>query len=55
MGKKLTQAQIERYHRDGFVYPIDALAAGVHQVVGVVLPILREPLQRLPGDDSRPW
>src|SRR5882724_104071 len=27
MGKKLTQAQIERYHRDGFVYPIDAFAA----------------------------
>src|SRR5204863_7489266 len=27
MGKKLTEAQIERYHRDGFVYPIDAFAA----------------------------
>ena len=27
MGKKLTQAQIERYHREGFVYPIDAFAA----------------------------
>jgi hypothetical protein len=27
MGRKLTHAQIERYHRDGFVYPIDAVAA----------------------------
>src|SRR5947199_1138546 len=27
MGKMLTEAQIERYHRDGFVYPIDAFAA----------------------------
>src|SRR5437867_3056641 len=27
MGKKLTEAQIARYHRDGFVYPIDAFAA----------------------------
>ena len=27
MGKKLTEEQIERYHRDGFVYPIDAFAA----------------------------
>src|SRR4030095_14463389 len=27
MGKKLTEAQIERYHRDGFVYPIDAFSA----------------------------
>jgi non-haem Fe2+, alpha-ketoglutarate-dependent halogenase len=27
MGKKLTDEQIERYHRDGFVYPIDAFAA----------------------------
>src|SRR2546430_15152007 len=24
MGKNLTEAQGERYHRDGFVYPIDA-------------------------------
>src|SRR5712691_11853918 len=24
MGKKLTEAQIERYRRDGFVYPVDA-------------------------------
>lgn len=28
MGKKLTAEQIERYHRDGFVYPIEAFAAG---------------------------
>jgi non-haem Fe2+, alpha-ketoglutarate-dependent halogenase len=28
MGKKLTAAQIERYHRDGFVYPVDAFGAG---------------------------
>ncbi|MGH2608963.1 MAG: phytanoyl-CoA dioxygenase family protein, partial [Tepidiformaceae bacterium] len=27
MGKKLSEAQIERYHCDGFVYPIDAFAA----------------------------
>jgi Phytanoyl-CoA dioxygenase (PhyH) len=27
MGKKLTEEQIERYHRDGFAYPIDAFAA----------------------------
>src|SRR4029450_4605388 len=27
MGKKLTPAQIERYHHDGFVYPIEAFAA----------------------------
>jgi phytanoyl-CoA dioxygenase PhyH len=27
VGKKLTEAQIERYHRDGFVYPIDAFSA----------------------------
>jgi len=27
MGKKLTEAQIERYQRDGFVYPIDAFTA----------------------------
>ena len=27
MGKKLTEAQIERYHRDGFVHPIEAFAA----------------------------
>ena len=27
MGKKLSDAQIERYHRDGFVYPIDAFTA----------------------------
>ena len=27
MGRKLTDAQIERYHRDGFVYPIDAFTA----------------------------
>ena len=27
MGKKLTQAQIERYHREGFVHPIDAFPA----------------------------
>ena len=27
MGKKLTDAQIERYHRDGFVYPVDAFTA----------------------------
>jgi len=27
MGKKLTEAQFERQHRDGFVYPIDAFAA----------------------------
>src|SRR6058998_4075009 len=27
MGKKLTEAQIERYHRDGFVYPVDAFDA----------------------------
>ena len=26
MGKKLTEAQIERYHRDGFVYPVDAFS-----------------------------
>jgi non-heme Fe2+,alpha-ketoglutarate-dependent halogenase len=28
MGKKLTDAQIEHYHRDGFVYPVDAFGAG---------------------------
>jgi len=28
MGKKLTDAQIEKYHRDGFVYPLDAFGAG---------------------------
>src|SRR5439155_549550 len=27
MGKRLAEAQIERYHRDGFVYPIAAFAA----------------------------
>src|SRR5262245_25900020 len=27
MGKKLTEAQVERYRRDGFVYPIDAFTA----------------------------
>jgi hypothetical protein len=27
VGKKLTGAQVERYHRDGFVYPIDAFSA----------------------------
>ena len=27
MGRKLTGAQIERYHRDGFVYPVDAFSA----------------------------
>ncbi|HXW24152.1 MAG TPA: phytanoyl-CoA dioxygenase family protein, partial [Xanthobacteraceae bacterium] len=27
MGKKLTDAQIERYHRDGFVYPVDAFSS----------------------------
>jgi len=27
MGKKLTAAQIDRYNRDGFVYPIDAFGA----------------------------
>jgi non-heme Fe2+,alpha-ketoglutarate-dependent halogenase len=27
MGKKLTDAQIEHYHRDGFVYPVDAFGA----------------------------
>jgi hypothetical protein len=27
MPKKLTEAQIERYHRDGFVFPFDALSA----------------------------
>ena len=27
MGKKLTGGQIERYRRDGFVYPIDAFSA----------------------------
>jgi ectoine hydroxylase-related dioxygenase (phytanoyl-CoA dioxygenase family) len=28
MGKRLTEEQIERYHRDGFIYPIEAFAAG---------------------------
>src|ERR1700738_3306036 len=27
MGKKLTDAQIEHYRRDGFVYPLDAFGA----------------------------
>src|SRR5262249_41575153 len=27
MGRKLTDVQIERYHRDGVVYPIDAFPA----------------------------
>ena len=27
MGKKLTAAQIDQYHRDGYVYPIDAFGA----------------------------
>ena len=27
MGKKLTDAQIAHYHREGFVYPIDAFSA----------------------------
>ena len=27
MAKKLTEAQIERYHRDGFVYPLEAFSA----------------------------
>jgi non-heme Fe2+,alpha-ketoglutarate-dependent halogenase len=27
MGKKLTAAQVDRYHRDGYVYPIDAFGA----------------------------
>jgi ectoine hydroxylase-related dioxygenase (phytanoyl-CoA dioxygenase family) len=27
MGRKLTEAQIERYHRDGFVFPIEAFSA----------------------------
>jgi len=27
MGKKLTDAQIEKYRRDGFVYPVDAFTA----------------------------
>ena len=26
-GKRLTEEQIERYHRDGFVHPIEAFAA----------------------------
>jgi non-haem Fe2+, alpha-ketoglutarate-dependent halogenase len=28
MGRKLTEAQIEQYHRDGFVYPLEAFSAG---------------------------
>jgi len=27
MGKRLTEEQIERYRRDGFIYPIEAFAA----------------------------
>jgi hypothetical protein len=26
MGRKLTEAQIDQYHRDGFIYPLDAFA-----------------------------
>jgi len=26
-GKRLTEEQIERYHRDGFVHPIEAFVA----------------------------